>query len=72
MKPIGRPKKHRGNGDWQDKKDNRITSFQEKDFIILRADSATEALLQADKAYEVRMILIEVPTETNYPLYPRT
>jgi redox-sensitive bicupin YhaK (pirin superfamily) len=62
----------RGDGIWQYEKDDFVRAqFQQKDFIVLDAESETEAVLQADKNYELRMILIEVPTQTDYPLYPK-
>jgi quercetin 2,3-dioxygenase len=62
----------RGNGLWLDKNDDLVSALlKEKDFVVLHAESATETLLKADKDHDLRMILIEVPTQTDYPLYPK-
>jgi redox-sensitive bicupin YhaK (pirin superfamily) len=61
----------RGNGTWKEEKDERVyAQFQEKDFIVLNAEFESKAVLQADQDHELRMILIEVPVQTDYPLYP--
>jgi redox-sensitive bicupin YhaK (pirin superfamily) len=61
----------RGSGVWSDEKNDRVSAtFCEKDFIILRAESQSEMLLQAG-VDELRMIVIDVPTQTDYPLYPK-
>ncbi|MFH5181932.1 pirin family protein [Paenibacillus sp. TAB 01] len=46
-------------------------SFQNKDFSVLEAEgtAASELLLTADS--KLRMILIEVPAEVDYPLYKK-
>lgn len=62
----------RGNGEWKDENDARVSAqFQEKDFIVLNADFESKAVLQADQEHELKMILIEVPARTDYPLYPK-
>jgi redox-sensitive bicupin YhaK (pirin superfamily) len=62
----------RGDGAWKYEKDDFVRAkFQQKDFIVLDTESETEAVLQADQNHELRMILIEVPTQVDYPLYPK-
>ncbi|MGO4270924.1 pirin family protein [Paenibacillus sp. TAF58] len=61
----------RGNGRWEAKKDNLTVNFQHKDFSVLSTEIAGEAILMADIDQKLRMILIEVPTKTDYPLYPK-
>jgi len=48
--------------------DNSAQSFKQKDFIVMRADRATDATFTAAEA-NLRLIIIEVPTEVPYPLY---
>jgi len=61
----------RGDGEWTDEQGNHSPArFRQKDFIVLRAESETEALLLADNDSALRMVLIQIPTETEYPLYP--
>lgn len=59
----------RGDGAWQEKE--TTASFQQKDFITLSTEVETEAALQAGTERELQIILIQVPTETDYPLYPK-
>jgi hypothetical protein len=60
-----------GHGKWTDEKDQSISAvFQHKDFMTLNAESDTKAILEAGEGTELRMILIEVPSQVNYPLYP--
>lgn len=62
----------RGNGFWFDHKgDGESTAFRHKDFMVLRSENGVDALLQADQNHLLRMIMIEVPTEVDYPLYPK-
>jgi redox-sensitive bicupin YhaK (pirin superfamily) len=61
----------RGSGVWREQQDvETFAHFHEKDFIVLSAETQTEVLLQADDG-ELRMIVIDVPTQTEYPLYPK-
>lgn len=53
----------RGNGKWNDE------TFQEKDFVTIEAEESGKASLTATSP--LRMILIKVPTETDYRLLPK-
>ncbi|QYR21890.1 pirin family protein [Paenibacillus sp. sptzw28] len=47
---------------------NEPTRFAHKDFVIVQSEQGGEAAIQAfDK--DIRIFLIEVPTEVDYPLY---
>jgi len=48
--------------------DSSTQSFHNKDFIVMRADHVTDAAFTAVEE-NLRLILIEVPTEVPYPLY---
>jgi redox-sensitive bicupin YhaK (pirin superfamily) len=56
----------RGDGTWE--VDNTL-SFSQKDLIVIEAETEKEVILKAKDTEALRMILIEVPTETDYPLY---
>lgn len=61
----------KGGGEWHEKDAaQRRTSFSEKDFVVLQAESDTEVRAAADTEKDVRLILIEVPIDPGYPLYP--
>ncbi|MBO8164018.1 MAG: pirin family protein [Brevibacillus sp.] len=47
------------------------TSFRERDFILLHASGGSEPVLKAPDENGLRLILIDVPTEVDYPLYPK-
>ncbi|MCH5585775.1 pirin family protein [Shimazuella sp. AN120528] len=56
----------RGTGSW---KEDDWTYFQERDFIVLEADEQRIYQLKTDS--ELRMIFIQVPSKTDYKLYPK-
>jgi redox-sensitive bicupin YhaK (pirin superfamily) len=59
----------RGNGSWNENDgDQNRHSFQHKDFMLLTTDTDKEVTLQAGDE-TLRMIIIEAPTEVDYPLY---
>jgi quercetin 2,3-dioxygenase len=58
----------RGHGEWRSTEPTAL--FEEKDFVVIEAEIDTEVVLHADNKQELRMILIEIPTLPNYPLYP--
>jgi redox-sensitive bicupin YhaK (pirin superfamily) len=59
----------RGNGSWVvDGQDQAGQSFQHKDFMLLSTDADQEVTLQSGDE-TLRMIIIEAPTEVDYPLY---
>ncbi|QHW31246.1 pirin [Paenibacillus rhizovicinus] len=62
----------RGDGTWSyaDQSDNR-TTFQHKDFILVRAERTAEAVIASTGDAPLRLILIDVPTSVDYPLYPK-
>lgn len=45
------------------------TKFTEKDFIVVSAKEAGTTIIQANETNALRLIVIEVPTEVDYPLY---
>lgn len=45
------------------------TEFSHKEFIVLSAAKESNALIEANKGDNVRLIAILVPTEVDYPLY---
>jgi quercetin 2,3-dioxygenase len=55
----------RGNGGMIDELD---VSFESKDFIIIQSEKVETFTIQP-KGKELRMVLIEIPTEVDYPLY---
>ncbi|WP_219835548.1 pirin family protein [Paenibacillus sp. R14(2021)] len=61
----------RGGGTWSysDLPANQ-TTFAHKDFILVRADSVQDVVITAGDE-PLRMILIDVPTAVDYPLYPK-
>jgi redox-sensitive bicupin YhaK (pirin superfamily) len=56
----------RGNGSWIEED---AAEFQEKDFIVLDAES--EQTFELRSSTKLRMLLIQVPTKTAYKLYPK-
>jgi redox-sensitive bicupin YhaK (pirin superfamily) len=62
----------RGSGEWIGDNDTTISAdHQHKDFVVLEADSQEEVRLLANKQSELRMIIIQVPTKVDYPLYKK-
>ncbi|UUZ82740.1 pirin family protein [Paenibacillus sp. P26] len=62
----------RGGGTWSGTDEHTAsTAFQHKDFMLLRADQDTDVKLEATGEESLRVILIEVPTVTDYPLIPK-
>ncbi|WCK55187.1 hypothetical protein PP175_04150 [Aneurinibacillus sp. Ricciae_BoGa-3] len=47
---------------------SQSNSFEHKDFIIVQSGQGAEVAIQA-KNQELRIFLIEIPTEVDYPLY---
>lgn len=62
----------RGDGSWSyaGQPDNR-TAFKHKDFVLVRAERSDEAVIAAEGDAPLRLILIDVPTSVDYPLYPK-
>ncbi|WP_028558958.1 pirin family protein [Paenibacillus pinihumi] len=61
----------RGSGTWANSEANTsASSFKHRDFIVVRADNNFEAIIQAADE-PLRLILIDVPTAVDYPLYPK-
>ncbi|MBM7568231.1 pirin family protein [Paenibacillus sacheonensis] len=62
----------RGGGSWSyaGQPDNR-TAFKHKDFVLVRAERSDAAVITADVETKLRLILIDVPTSVDYPLYPK-
>lgn len=63
----------RGDGVWTEAREGaKPAAMSHKDFVLLRADDTTEVALTANEAgAPLRVILIEVPTTVDYPLYPK-
>ncbi|MBW7476899.1 pirin family protein [Paenibacillus oenotherae] len=62
----------RGAGAWSiGPGDEKSTAFHHKDFIVAQADDAQEIAIRASDEAPLRLILIEVPTKVDYPLYPK-
>jgi quercetin 2,3-dioxygenase len=57
----------RGKGSW---KESSLIPFQEKDFIVLEAEEQHIYQLKSEDA-NLRMLLIQVPRQTDYKLYPK-
>ncbi|MCY9513915.1 pirin family protein [Paenibacillus apiarius] len=51
--------------------DAEAQSFAEKDFLVLRSEEDGQARFAARGTNGLRFVLIEVPTEVDYPLYPK-
>ncbi|MCZ8513919.1 pirin family protein [Paenibacillus filicis] len=58
----------RGDAAWH--AGDAVTAFPHKSFALLRADQDTEVTLEGSPE-AARVILIEVPTKVDYPLYPK-
>ncbi|CAH1208047.1 hypothetical protein PAECIP111893_02828 [Paenibacillus plantiphilus] len=63
----------RGAGTWTNGSSDAssTTAFHHKDFIVAPADAAVETVIHATEQGPLRLILIEVPTKVDYPLYPK-
>ncbi|WP_090580678.1 pirin family protein [Paenibacillus sp. OV219] len=62
----------RGDGSWTyASQAGKDTTFNHKDFIVARADQAEEAIITATGDTPLRLILIDVPSTVDYPLYPK-
>lgn len=48
--------------------ENQIYHFEHKDFVVIQSGSGEDVAIHA-KNKELRLFLIEVPTEVEYPLY---
>lgn len=60
----------RGGGTWQSADEPTGTVDQlHKDFVVLEADSQEKIRLLANKETGLRILMIQVPTKVNYPLY---
>jgi quercetin 2,3-dioxygenase len=50
---------------------NESTHFKHKDFVIIQSEQDGEIIIKAiDK--DLRIFLIEIPTEVDYPLYRKS
>ncbi|XEC94417.1 pirin family protein [Paenibacillus tarimensis] len=62
----------RGDGKWAlGADDHSPSAFKHRDFIVVHAHEAFEAVINAAQDVPVRLILIDVPRTVNYPLYPK-
>jgi redox-sensitive bicupin YhaK (pirin superfamily) len=60
----------RGDGVWENEKEESVfAAFRHKDFIVLETDSQADVRLIATQDDDLRMIIIQVPTQVDYPLY---
>jgi len=60
----------RGGGTWAGGAESAVT-FEHKDFIVARAEADMDASIVNDGESALRMLLIQVPTTVEYPLYPK-
>ncbi|MFC5449942.1 pirin family protein [Paenibacillus aestuarii] len=60
----------RGNGQLTALSSDQVTTLLHKDFAVIESDVDTELIFKA-QAESTRIIIIEVPTETPYRLYPK-
>ncbi|MCC3374863.1 pirin family protein [Cohnella sp. REN36] len=56
----------KGGGRWVHR--GQDYAFEERDFTILQTDTQDEAALRAGND-ELRMVIVEIPIQVNYPLY---
>lgn len=64
----------RGQGSWSETEAGEAqtgTDFHHRDFTVLEADSEQAVLLKLNSAQGLRIVLIEVPTTVDYPLYQK-
>ncbi|REK71624.1 pirin family protein [Paenibacillus paeoniae] len=63
----------RGGGTWLEGEGmgSQATPFNPKDFIVARADDDHDVTIKAGEDAPLRLILIDVPTTVDYPLYPK-
>ncbi|MEK8127570.1 pirin family protein [Paenibacillus filicis] len=62
----------RGGGTWEHAGSPQpLTAFRHRDFMVMRADSASEVKLHAPEGETLRILGIEVPSSVDYPLYPK-
>lgn len=62
----------RGQGTFKEDTDigeSEAITYRHKDFILIPTDSETLLTIQADESEDSRLIIIEVPTEVDYPRY---
>jgi redox-sensitive bicupin YhaK (pirin superfamily) len=59
----------RGSGLWNAAEPKAEAVFQHKDFMLLESDAGVDVELHASGNEALRMILIEAPSEVDYPLY---
>lgn len=57
----------RGDGSYSTAAD-QVVGFEHKDFVIVQSSEGGEITIRAE-GKELRIVLIEVPTEVDYPLY---
>lgn len=64
----------RGQGSWSGTEGGEVaasTDFHHRDLTVLEASSEQATLLKLNSDQGLRMVLIEVPTEVDYPLYQK-
>jgi hypothetical protein len=59
----------RGGGSISGDADAVATPFRHKDFVVLHPEETPSATIAAGAGEELRILIIEVPTRVNYPLY---
>ncbi len=59
----------RGSGAWQADDDGAPIPVAAQDFTVIHAESDAALTVTADEGEPLRLALIEVPTEVDYPLY---
>lgn len=61
----------RGQGEWFSGPSAEPVHMNHKDFVLAPADADTEVEIRNPGQEKLRMILIQVPTVVDYPLYPK-
>ena len=58
-----------GKGVWHHAEDGNEVPFKTKDFAVIEAIEDTDVSVQANQGGELRLAIIEVPSQVEYPLY---
>lgn len=58
-----------GKGRWVSDSDSVSREIQTRDFSVIQASQDSEVLVEADETQGLRLVVIEVPSRVDYPLY---
>ncbi len=61
-----------GEGTWRAERTQQEIPVQSKDFTIIHAGEETVLSIKGKKAGALRLAIIEVPSQVDYPLYGET